>query len=161
MAQGSGLRVMLPWLWELFSKLDFDTTETLNAAVDTFDEREETHRRSVIRRGYAGLVADMAKETRLLVGRNGKSDQLPLFAAVQVDGHWLRVQYHHQSLNQLSATYERELKLKIRSDAITRRLAADLVMYQRHPELPELIDVWQTEGVEFRIEAAELSEATA
>ena len=138
--------------WKQIVAAGYDTGAAIDRGAADFAALEPMVQQAVIRAGVGRIITSEAKRQRLLIPENGgPAEQMPLFAAVQVQGRWLRVSYLRADLAQLTALYEREKKSAKRTTRRVARLRHDLGLYRKHPDLPSLLDVWHEEHVEFRM----------
>lgn len=146
---------MKQWLWKQIIAAEYDTSAAIDRAMRSRGELDRTEHELIDRAGLGRLINDAVKASRLHIPKNGgPAESMPLFAAVEQDGRWLRVSYLQQTLAQLESLYAREKKsTKRRSDRVAR-LRYDLALYRKHADLPTLQAAWDIEGVEYRLDHA-------
>lgn len=146
---------MKQWLRKQLIAAEYDTGAAIDRAMAARDELDPIEHELVDRAGLGRLITDVAKASRLHIPKNGgPAESMPLFAAVEQDGRWLRVSYLRANFDQLSALYERERKSAKRQTNRVARLRHDVQLYRQHRDMPTLQDVWAAEHVEFRLDVA-------
>lgn len=144
---------MKTWLWKHLLAAEYDVSAAINGCVADYDDLAADDQQRVKRTGLRVLLAEMVKGRTLTI-ENGHTDQLPLFASIEDNGHFYRIGYHQATLDQLRQMQSRESMRQRRSNEKLERLAVDIGMYERHPGLSTLQAVWDAEHVEYRIDEA-------
>lgn len=146
---------MKQWLWKQVVASEYDTSAAIDRATEHFDELDDVERRIVIRAGMGRLIPAEVKTRKLRIPRNGgPAETMPLFASVELDGRHVRVNYLLTNIQQLRAILERERKTRRRASIRVARLQYDVRLYERHPDLPTLRDVWDVEHVSYVLDKA-------
>lgn len=142
---------MNQWLWKHLVAAGYDVSAAIDGCVTDFDQLDPDDQRRVIRAGLRGLLAEMSKRQKLTIP-NGRTVQMPLFAAVKDGERWVRVSYLAANLDQLRQLVAREGSRIRRNGERLRRMRKDLALYESHPEAVSLEAVWLAEAVEYRID---------
>lgn len=142
------------WAWKQIVSAEYSTTEAIERGVKAFEALDPMLRQQLVRLGVGRAITDEAKRhAKLLIPKNGgPAEQMPLFAAVQLDGKWMRVSYLRADYEQLRALHERERKAAGRMTRRVRRLRYDLGLYSQHRDLPSLQAVWDAEHVSYALD---------
>ncbi len=131
----------------------YDVSAALNGCVDDADQLDDADFRRVVRSGMRALLSALVKRRKVTIP-NGHTVQLPLFAAVKDGERWMRVSYLLADMEQLGQMLERERARHRRTTDRVERMARDLDLYRKHPDLPNVEAVWQAEGIVYRLAKA-------